>query len=130
MVFPWTQTHAFVRVISKLKQVPKISDMGLGKQLVGQSSFGISTLGNGSVGVGPAGNASMTGAGAGSVGWQAPEVMAMRWSPESSSSHDGSESMVEASPLEVAINSRTSRSVDIFSLGCIFYCTILPGSRE
>ena len=98
--------------------------MGLGKQLAGQSSFGLSTLGNGSVGGGPAGNASMVGAG--SVGWQAPEVMAMRWSPESLSQQEGSESM-EASPLDA--NCRTSRSVDIFSLGCIFYCTILPGSH-
>ena len=29
--------------------VPKISDMGLGKQLAGQSSFGLSTLGNRSI---------------------------------------------------------------------------------
>ena len=108
-----------------MEYVPKISDMGLGKQLAGQSSFGLSTLGTGSVG-GPAGNASVAGAGAGSVGWQAPEVMAMRWSPETSSTNSESESCVEASPLEVG---RTSRSVDIFSLGCIFYCTILPGSH-
>ena len=108
-----------------MEYVPKISDMGLGKQLAGQSSFGLSTLGTGSVG-GPAGNASVAGAGAGSVGWQAPEVMAMRWSPETSSTNSESESCVEASPLDVG---RTSRSVDIFSLGCIFYCTILPGSH-
>eukprot|EP00985_Skeletonema_marinoi_P016485 scaffold8881_cov199-Skeletonema_marinoi.AAC.14 len=108
-----------------MEYVPKISDMGLGKQLAGQSSFGLSTLGTGSVG-GPAGSASVAGAGAGSVGWQAPEVMAMRWSPETSSTNSESESCVEASPLEVG---RTSRSVDIFSLGCIFYCTILPGSH-
>jgi serine/threonine-protein kinase/endoribonuclease IRE1 len=24
---------------------------------------------------------------------------------------------------------RTSRSVDVFSLGCIFYCTLIPGSH-
>ena len=109
-----------------MEYVPKISDMGLGKQLAGQSSFGLSTLGTGSVG-GPAGSASVAGAGAGSVGWQAPEVMAMRWSPEASSTNSESEScVVEVSPLEVG---RTSRSVDIFSLGCIFYCTILPGSH-
>jgi serine/threonine-protein kinase/endoribonuclease IRE1 len=108
-----------------MEYVPKISDMGLGKQLAGQSSFGLSTLGTGSVG-GPAGSASVAGAGAGSVGWQAPEVMAMRWSPETSSTNSESEFCVEASPLEVG---RTSRSVDIFSLGCIFYCTILPGSH-
>ena len=50
-----------------MEYVPKISDMGLGKQLAGQSSFGLSTLGTGSVG-GPAGNASVAGAGAGSAG--------------------------------------------------------------
>ncbi len=114
-----------VEGFKNMEYVPKISDMGLGKQLAGQSSFGLSTLGTGSVG-GPAGSASVAGAGAGSVGWQAPEVMAMRWSPETSSTNSESESCVEASPLEVG---RTSRSVDIFSLGCIFYCTILPGSH-
>lgn len=62
------------------------------------------------------------------VGWQAPEVMAMRFSNETSS-HDGNESMSEASPYEATISARTSRSVDIFSLGCIFYCTVLPGSH-
>jgi len=63
-----------------------------------------------------------------SVGWQAPEVMAMRFSNETPS-YDGNESMSEASPYEATISARTSRSVDIFSLGCIFYCTVLPGSH-
>jgi len=121
-----SDTNSILESFKNGDYVPKISDMGLGKQLLGQSSFGISTLGTGSVGAGPAANPSMAGAGAGSVGWQAPEVMALRWSPESSSLND--ESMIEASPLEVSVN-RTSRSVDIFSLGCIFYCTILPGSH-
>jgi len=63
--------------------------------------------------------------------------MAMRHHPtipESSSSNNGEVSdsaLMEASPLESGLNNanRTSRSVDIFSLGCIFYCTILPGSH-
>lgn len=119
-----SDTNSILEYFKNQDYVPKISDMGLGKQLAGQSSFGLSTLGTGSVG-GQAGDA---GAGAGSVGWQAPEVMAQRWSPESSSNADASESLLEASPLEAGMN-RTSRSVDIFSLGCIFYCTILPGSH-
>lgn len=115
-------TTTVVEYFKNQDYVPKISDMGLGKQLAGQSSFGLSTLGTGSVGGGLAGDA---GAGAGSVGWQAPEVMAQRWSPEASS-NDASEILLEASPIESGVN-RTSRSVDIFSLGCIFFCTLLPG---
>lgn len=49
--------------------VPKISDMGLGKQLAGQSSFGVSTLGTG-IGPGPSCNPSIAGAGAGSGEYQ------------------------------------------------------------
>lgn len=111
--------------------VPKISDMGLGKQLLGQSSFGFSTVGNASAGLLAAGGHSkdVVGAGPGSVGWQAPEVMSLRRSPEMRSG-SGSSNLIEASPLEGSTDSiRTSRSVDIFSLGCIFYCTIIPGSH-
>lgn len=104
--------------------IPKISDMGLGKQLAGQSSFGLSTLGTGSVGGDGRDDA---GAGAGTVGWSAPEVLARRWSPDALASSDISESVLEVSPIDVASNARTSRSVDIFSLGCIFYSTLLPG---
>ncbi len=111
--------------------VVKISDMGLGKQLMGQSSFGMSTMNN-SVGMSMSRNEGSTiaGAGPGSVGWQAPEVMAHRLSPDSPILQEecsGPEAMLEASPIDASINGRTSRSVDIFSLGCIFYCTILPG---
>ena len=121
-----SDTNTILEFFKNQEYIPKISDMGLGKQLAGQSSFGLSTLGTGSVG----GGAADAGAGAGSVGWQAPEVMAQRWSPETTSSNnkEESESLLEASPLEAGVN-RTSRSVDIFSLGCIFYCTILPGSH-
>lgn len=122
---PCVDTNTVVEYFKNQEYVPKISDMGLGKQLAGQSSFGLSTLGTGSVGGGLAGDA---GAGAGSVGWQAPEVMAQRWSPEASSNTEASEILLEASPIEPGIN-RTSRSVDIFSLGCIFFCTLLPGSH-
>lgn len=121
-----SDTNKILDGFKNMEYIPKISDMGLGKQLAGQSSFGLSTLGTGSIGSEPAGSASVAGAGAGSVGWQAPEVMALRWSPETTSTNIDSDLCVEASPLEVG---RTSRSVDIFSLGCIFYCTILPGSH-
>jgi len=117
--------------------VPKISDMGLGKQLTGQSSYGLSTI-NGSFTMrnGPGQDSStIAGAGPGSVGWQAPEVMAQRWysqSPDPASAQDKQnelDTMTEASPIEISLNIRTSRAVDIFSLGCIFYCTLLPGSH-
>jgi len=112
------------------KYLPKISDMGLGKQLAGQSSFGFSTF-NTSLGPSMNQGSTIAGAGPGSVGWQAPEVMAQRLSPEAASldGSSGPESMLEASPLDITLNGRTSRSVDIFSLGCIFYCTLLPGSH-
>jgi len=129
--------------------IPKISDMGLGKQLMGQSSFGLSTLGNASAGLAAAGTGGqgrdVAGAGPGSVGWQAPEVMAQRRSPDGRASSasmtrtcsdvvGGNSSpdsaMLDASPIEApSAAARTSRSVDIFSLGCIFYCTIIPGSH-
>ena len=124
--------------------VPKISDMGLGKQLAGQSSFGISTLGNGSVMRG--GGASLGGgagagggvhsasekmvAGPGSVGWQAPEVMSLRlFTPPIPGEQPDSSSLAEASPPLSMASHRTSRSVDIFSLGCVFHSTLLDGSH-
>ena len=134
--------------------VPKISDMGLGKQLMGQSSFGLSTLGNASAGLAASGaggqSKDVAGAGPGSVGWQAPEVMAQRRLPEgralsmsltrtcsdaggANPSYDNpTGELIDSSPMEVDLPTaavRTSRSVDIFSLGCIFYCTIIPGSH-
>ena len=131
--------------------IPKISDMGVGKMLMGQSSFGLSTLGSASTGLAATGaggqSKDVAGAGPGSVGWQAPEVMAQRRLPRATSTSmtktcsdngGGSPSehptggLVDSSPMEVDLPTaaaRTSRSVDIFSLGCIFYCTIIPGSH-
>jgi serine/threonine-protein kinase/endoribonuclease IRE1 len=109
--------------------------MGLGKQLVGQSSFGMSTLGDSSLrGHSKGGGSTSVGVGPGSVGWQAPEVMSLRWASDSSvrssdGSNGGPDALVEASPIDLAPNPRTSRSVDIFSLGCIFYSTLVPGSH-
>lgn len=109
--------------------------MGLGKQLVGQSSYGGGSLLNDSSfrGQSTGGQSSIIGVGLGSVGWQAPEVMALRMPPDASVKSDGSFSpndpSSEMSPIDVSPNARTSRSVDIFSLGCIFYSTLLPGSH-
>ncbi|GFH44894.1 serine/threonine-protein kinase/endoribonuclease IRE1 [Chaetoceros tenuissimus] len=122
--------EAIYNIFEAEKYVPKISDMGLGKQLAGQSSFGFSTY-NTSMGPSLNQGSTIAGAGPGSVGWQAPEVMAQRLSPEAGSidGSSGPESMLEASPVDASLSGRTSRSVDIFSLGCIFYCTLLPGSH-
>lgn len=114
--------------------IAKISDMGLGKQLMGQSSYGASALGEVSLrGQSNGGQPSITGAGPGSVGWQAPEVMALRLPSDASVRSDGSSALNESYPdissLDVNPNARTSRSVDIFSLGCIFYSMLIPGSH-
>ena len=112
--------------------VAKISDMGLGKQFIGQSSYGASLLNEASlIGQSNGAQPSLAGAGPGSVGWQAPEVMAMRMPSDGSSPSDmmSGDSNPDSSPLETPVNARTSRSVDIFSLGCIFYSTLVPGSH-
>lgn len=126
------QSEGVFETFQKGLYVAKISDMGLGKQLVGQSSLGASLLGE-SVRESKAGTSSV-GVGPGSVGWQAPEVMALKWtsdSPARSESSNGGlpAAVIESSPKELAPNARTSRSVDIFSLGCIFYSTLVPGSH-
>ncbi|KAL7576060.1 hypothetical protein ACA910_000844 [Epithemia clementina (nom. ined.)] len=130
--------ESIFEIFSQGDYVAKISDMGLGKQIVGQSSFGGSAAGDSSLRVqtvnGNGEVSSIVGAGPGSVGWQAPEVMVMRtYSSDMSVRSEGSgvgnvESNPDAaSPLECF--ARTSRSVDIFSLGCIFYATLVPGSH-
>ena len=108
--------------------------MGLGKQLVGQSSYGGGSLFNDSSLRGQSnGQSSIIGVGPGSVGWQAPEVMALRLPSDLSVKSDGSsgpsDMPTDLSPIDVSPNARTSRSVDIFSLGCIFYSTLVPGSH-
>jgi serine/threonine-protein kinase/endoribonuclease IRE1 len=118
--------------------VAKISDMGLGKQLAGQSSYGGgSLLSNSSLRAqSNGGQSSIIGSGPGSVGWQAPEVMAVRMPSDASARSDGAngsnppnESGSDVSPIDVSPSARISRSVDIFSLGCIFYSTMIPGSH-
>ncbi|CAJ1936937.1 unnamed protein product [Cylindrotheca closterium] len=109
--------------------IAKISDMGLGKQLSGQSSLGVSMLGESNRGSKP--GASSVGVGPGSVGWQAPEVMALKWTSDSSVRTDQNTSLPSLTTGQACNKAtptvRTSRSVDIFSLGCIFYSTIVPG---
>lgn len=108
----------------------KISDMGLGKQLIGQSSIGASFIGESSFRGNKPGSNSI-GVGPGTVGWQAPEVMAMRLTSDTSarsmdSSNPNGESK-EFNTNDPPQGVRTSRSVDIFSLGCIFYSILIPG---
>ena len=100
---------------------------------MGPSSLGGSTLGipaaQGSNGKAAA---SSIGVGPGTVGWQAPEVMATRWVASDASAKSGDSNAghpnQDASALEfTSTNPRTSRAVDIFSLGCIFYSTLVPG---
>ena len=104
------------------------------QQIIGQSSYGGSTFGDVSLrGQSNGGQSSIAGAGPGSVGWQAPEVMALRMPSDASTRSEDSnhinDSLAEASPIDIAAQSRTSRSVDIFSLGCIFYAALVPGSH-
>jgi serine/threonine-protein kinase/endoribonuclease IRE1 len=106
--------------------------MGLGKQLVGQSSYGEGSLQSSLRGQTSRGQSSIIGVGPGSVGWQAPEVMALRMPSDISVKSDGSfglSTSSEMSPIDVSPNARTSRAVDIFSLGCIFYSMLVPGSH-
>ena len=128
--------ESIFEIFSQGDYVAKISDMGLGKQIVGQSSYGGSAAGESlrgqSVSNGEA--PSIVGAGPGSVGWQAPEVMVLRTqSSDMSTRSEGSGSGFDfnsdtvSSPIDAV--ARTSRSVDIFSLGCIFYSTLVPGSH-
>ena len=98
------------RVKSYAEYICKISDMGLGKMLLEGQSMGSAGL---SVNQG-----STTGAGAaGSLGWQAPEVMAMRGSHRACS--NGADSVIKASKF----------SSDIFSLGCVFHYVLCGGSH-
>jgi serine/threonine protein kinase len=120
------QTDAVLETFQKGFYVAKISDMGLGKQLVGQSSLGVSMIGESTRGSKP--GTSPVGVGPGSVGWQAPEVMALKGTSDSSAPSESPPAAVsESLPKESTPNTRTSRSVDIFSLGCIFYSTLVPG---
>mmetsp|Transcript_9215 Transcript_9215/g.10522 ORF Transcript_9215/g.10522 Transcript_9215/m.10522 type:complete len:1457 (+) Transcript_9215:172-4542(+) len=110
----------------------KISDMGLGKQLMGQSSIGASLVGESSFRGNKAGINSI-GVGPGSVGWQAPEVMALRLTSDTSArSTDGTFNAADSKEhqsTDLQPSTQTSRSVDIFSLGCILYSLLIPGSH-
>lgn len=118
-------TESIMATFIEGNYVAKISDMGLGKMLAGQSSFGGSTLADPSFrGQSNGGGNSI---GPGTTGWQSPECMAIRQTVNSYSSDSG-----DASPLDEiqsSNSSRVSRSADIFSLGCIFYSVLVPGSH-
>lgn len=110
--------------------------MGLGKQLAGQSSYGGSLLNESSLrGESNGAQSSIIGIGPGSVGWQAPEVMRLRMTSDISVKSDDAlngnpnDTGSDFSPMDMMSNNRTSRSVDVFSLGCIFYSTLIPGSH-
>ncbi|KAI8902905.1 kinase-like domain-containing protein [Globomyces pollinis-pini] len=90
-----------------------ISDFGLGKRLADdQSSFHNTILPGGGT--------------AGTVGWRAPECLAMQMTGSSSSS-DNSHGWVEAgrkkSDNKESSNNpvRITKAIDIFSVGCVFY---------
>ena len=132
-----SEEESVIEIFGHGDYVAKISDMGLSKQLVGHSSYGASTIGESLLAQSNGGQSSIAGAGPGSVGWQAPEVMALRLASDQSVRSENSagagaiatETTPDMSPLDIVAGTRTSRSADIFSLGCIFYSTLIPGSH-
>ncbi|GMH71808.1 hypothetical protein TrLO_g20 [Triparma laevis f. longispina] len=99
----------------------KISDMGLGK-VVGGGQSGSSMGGGGAGGV-PSSTGG--GGGAGSVGWQAQEVIKQKLERVASSENLGE----SAGGSAVRVSSRSRFASDIFSLGCLFQFVLLPGSH-
>ena len=144
--------------ISSIKELSKyllkISDMGLGKQLDsadgGSSSFA-STLGGArdrAVGEGSgmrssssSGNRGGGGRGSGpvgTVGWQAPELLALRRSSGSSllaaveaaaAVEDEKIPNLETEEAPSSEKYVSMQTVDIFSLGCVFYYVLVPGEH-
>jgi serine/threonine-protein kinase/endoribonuclease IRE1 len=156
---PTTDAEPIESIAQLSKYVLKISDMGLSKQLTShEDSFpsvsmslpsqrgSLSTAGKGKC-VDPNGVGGM-GAEAGpvgTIGWQAPELISMRYS-----SH-GAASVGEAVPLDedresevntpstdatastgsaacaAKLRTRKTQYVDVFSLGCVFHYILVPG---
>ncbi|CAM9313075.1 unnamed protein product [Chrysoparadoxa australica] len=137
---PGTQAAAALTSTEGLARfVLKISDMGLGKQLLqGQSSFGLAShgqqLGRGSMGKQRSTrDQSSAGGNVGSVGWQAPEVIEERIRLDGSG-EAGTLGLGEGANANTAArtklsSSRRTQAVDVFSLGCIFYHCIVPGGH-
>lgn len=82
--------------------------------------------------------ASSAGGHVGSIGWQAPEVVADRVSLEGGQGPTVTQSWATVGPgsgggvsggTEVSSSSRRTQAVDVFSLGCIFHHCIVPGSH-
>jgi serine/threonine protein kinase len=111
--------------------VLKISDMGLSRQLDrDHHSFSSASLSlrrgpgagalSSSRGLTP-GGADAEAEAVGTVGWQAPELVRHRYSAQSA----GDDAESEADP---ALRRRTL-TVDVFSLGCVFYFTLTLGGH-
>jgi serine/threonine-protein kinase/endoribonuclease IRE1 len=84
----------------------KLSDMGLGKRLEqNKSSF-------------------HTAHSAGTLGWQAPESLILQQEADESGEKSTSNSGNSTGPMQ-----RLTRSVDIFSLGCIMYYILTDGEH-
>lgn len=65
----------------------------------------------------------------GSIGWQAPEVIADRVSLEGGQGPSVTPSWATVGGGSGSSSSRRTQAVDVFSLGCIFHHCIVPGSH-
>lgn len=123
---------------------PKVSDMGLAKQLrPSASSFGADShlMHPAQRGLGVASHqSSSSGRAPGSVGWQAPEVMQALLlqsrghdpaaSPEDGGGGAGDETaLVSRADAAATAAKRKTRAVDVWSLGCVLY-TVLDAGRH
>ena len=136
--------------------VLKISDMGLGKQLgVTEGSFGAMSMTAGSLRGEPLSQGGLTSATGletqvGTIGWQAPEMLAQRSmaAPLDACVDDNDEVIADISGgavnSKVPVHSsgvsdgvsfspngphRLTRMLDIFSLGCVLHYVIVPGEH-
>ncbi|MCJ1330569.1 bifunctional endoribonuclease/protein kinase ire1 [Thelotrema lepadinum] len=92
-----------------------ISDFGLCKKLEGdQSSFRATTA-----------------HAAGTTGWRAPELLVDDDASPNTTTQSGLSTTSDSEPLvlDTQTNRRATRSIDIFSLGCVFYFVLTGGSH-
>lgn len=73
--------------------------------------------------------ASSVGGHVGSIGWQAPEVIADRVSLEGGQGPAETPSWATVGSGPGSSSSRRTQAVDVFSLGCIFHHCIVPSSH-
>lgn len=106
-------------LVSKIKngsQRMLISDFGLCKKLeVDQTSFLPTRIG-------------LAGAGAGTAGWRAPEILRGEVSLDEAGVNESSSSSGSGNGVS-ASTTRLTKSVDIFALGCLFYYTLSNGDH-